>query len=60
MTLVRQGLKQNMLLTHAIESSSLGSGDANIHNLKSRLILEKSVGNRADIRGGSALGCVHQ
>ena len=43
-------------LTHAIESSSLGSGDANIHNLKSRLILEKSVGNRADIRGGIGLG----
>tara|TARA_B100002019_G_scaffold292862_1_gene317475 strand:+ start:1250 stop:2305 length:1056 start_codon:yes stop_codon:yes gene_type:complete len=42
-------------LTHEIESS-LGSGDTNIHNLKSRLILEKSLGGRADIRGGIGLG----
>ena len=42
-------------LTHEIESI-LDSGDANIHNLKSRLILEKSLGKRADFRGGIGLG----
>ncbi len=44
-------------LTHKIKSiSGNGSGRSSFHNLQSRLILEKSLGGRADIRGGIGLG----
>ena len=42
-------------LTHKIKSIS-GNGKSSFHNLQSRLILEKSLGERADIRGGIGLG----
>ena len=42
-------------LTHNIHSSGK-SGDIQLHNLQSRLILEKSLGSRADLRGGIGLG----
>ena len=42
-------------LTHKIKSIS-GNGRSSLHNLQSRLILEKSLGERADIRGGIGLG----
>jgi len=42
-------------LTHNIHSSDK-SGKVQLHNLQSRLILEKSLGSRADIRGGIGLG----
>ena len=37
-------------------SSHTGTGRTNFHNLSSRLILEKSLGERADFRGGIGLG----
>jgi opacity protein-like surface antigen len=42
-------------LTHNIHSPGK-SGDVQLHNLQSRLILEKSLGSRADLRGGIGLG----
>ena len=42
-------------LTHHIHSPGK-SGDIQLHNLQSRLILEKSLGSRADLRGGIGLG----
>jgi opacity protein-like surface antigen len=42
-------------LTHNIHSPGK-SGDIQLHNLQSRLILEKSLGSRADLRGGIGLG----
>ena len=42
-------------LTHNIHSPGK-SGDVQLHNLHSRLILEKSLGSRADLRGGIGLG----
>ena len=42
-------------VTHNIHSSGK-SGDVQLHNLQSRLILEKSLGSRADLRGGIGLG----
>jgi opacity protein-like surface antigen len=42
-------------LTHNIHSSDK-SGKVQLHNLQSRFILEKSLGSRADIRGGIGLG----
>jgi len=42
-------------LAHNIHSPGK-SGKVQLHNLQSRLILEKSLGSRADIRGGIGLG----
>ena len=42
-------------ISHGI-SSHTGTGRTNFHNLSSRLILEKSLGERADFRGGIGLG----
>jgi opacity protein-like surface antigen len=42
-------------LTHNIHSPGK-SGEVQLHNLQSRLILEKSLGSRADVRGGIGLG----
>ena len=43
-------------LTHKIDGLSGASGKVNLHNFQSRLILEKSLGTRADLRGGIGLG----
>ena len=43
-------------LSHKIHSDSQGSGNTNFHNLNSRLILEKNLAERADIRAGIGLG----
>jgi opacity protein-like surface antigen len=42
-------------LTHNIHSAGK-SGKVQLHNFQSRLILEKSLGSRADLRGGIGLG----
>ena len=43
--------------THGIDDpSSGGSGKVQIHNLQSRFILEKTIGERTDLRGGIGLG----
>ena len=42
-------------LTHNIHSPGK-TGDVQLHNLQSRLILERSLGSRADLRGGIGLG----
>ena len=43
--------------THGIDDPSTGgSGKVQIHNLQSRFILEKTLGERADLRGGIGLG----
>jgi len=43
-------------LTHKISGLSGASGRTNLHNFQSRLILEKSLGDRADLRLGIGLG----
>ena len=43
-------------LTHKIDGLSGASGKVNLHNFQSRLILEKSLGTRADLRVGIGLG----
>ena len=43
-------------LTHKIDGLSGASGKVNLHNFQSRLILEKSMGTRADLRVGIGLG----
>jgi hypothetical protein len=43
-------------LTHEISGYNSGSGRNNIHNLIGRLILEKNLGDRADLRFGFGLG----
>ena len=43
-------------LTHKISGLSGASGRTNLHNFQSRLILEKSLGKRADLRLGIGLG----
>ena len=43
-------------LTHKIDGLSGASGKANLHNFQSRLILEQSMGTRADLRVGIGLG----
>ena len=43
-------------LTHKIDGLSGDSGRVNLHNFQSRLILEKSLGTRADLRFGIGLG----
>ena len=43
-------------LTHKIDGLSGASGKVNFHNFQSRLILEKSLGTRADLRVGIGLG----
>ena len=43
-------------LTHKISSLSGATGRTNLHNFQSRLILEKSLGDRADLRLGIGLG----
>ena len=43
--------------THGIDDpSTSGSGKVQMHNLQSRFILEKKLGERADLRGGIGLG----
>ena len=42
-------------ISYGIKSDA-GTGRTNFHNLSSRLILEKSLGERADFRGGIGLG----
>jgi opacity protein-like surface antigen len=43
-------------LTHKISGLSGATGRTNLHNFQSRLILEKSLGDRADLRLGIGLG----
>jgi hypothetical protein len=43
-------------LTHEISGYSSGAGRNNIHDLKGRLILEKNLGERTDLRLGVGLG----
>ena len=43
-------------LTHKISGLSGASGRTNLHNFQSSLILEKSLGKRADLRLGIGLG----
>ncbi len=41
---------------YAFLTNKISHGRSNLHNLQSRFILEKSLGDRADLRGGIGLG----